>query len=138
MLASAHSGSTPRHTKIPKGWYRLGVALSFLWVVVVFIAMRISDVSGADRQFSSTYRLCSSGLDRARSLPRPKDALPPSYDYTECQKDAATARILALEGSWSNEAFVAIAPVPVFWFFTWLIVVVVKWIRRGFNAPESA
>ena len=87
-------------------WQKLGVALSIIWVIVVAIHQRNSDVEQAQRSAALSYRVCT------EVKPLQKD---PSLASCEAKKEQM--RSMSMEHSWASVAITALAPLPILWIF---------------------
>jgi hypothetical protein len=117
------------------GWYRIAILASVLWTVCIFVGARIWYVNKANDVYSSTYHFCHTGLEKTES------SMPGAVhqsDYSRCFEFAGEFRELYLEGwNWFDSAFTALVPLSLFWLFGYLIIVAVRWIRRGFSTPTE-
>lgn len=85
-------------------WQKLGVALSIIWVIVVAIHQRNSDVEQAQSSAAVAYRVCAEGK-----------ALHKDLSLSSCDAEKERMRSLYMEHSWGNVAFSALLPLPMWW-----------------------
>ncbi len=103
------------------GWTRLGIVASVIWAIGAGVFIRTGDLDAAARIRSVHLRLCISD-----------QYLKHDFNQPACERKAADNYNLYLEHSWARTTAAAFMPVALTWFVVWLIVVVTRWVRRGF------
>jgi hypothetical protein len=56
-----------------------------------------------------------------------------NYDFKECSEKASKT-YLNMDPGVSNAVASALLPIPVIWFAVWLMIVVLRWVVRGFRS----
>lgn len=112
------------------GWQRIGVILSVLWIVVVPILERNTQIEAAHRVSDYQYRTCNEGgwADLSRYGAK--------GDKNSCLKAAGAARIDLLKvdaEKGMNLALLAIAPVLLGWLAAWMAIRLYGWVAAGFK-----
>ncbi|NOJ46054.1 hypothetical protein [Bradyrhizobium archetypum] len=105
-----------------RGWIRLGLVLSVIWVLVAFFYVRNSDMKSAQNFSSLAYSTCSNAKAAAKN-----------FDLKECSEKASKA-YQSMDPGPSNALVGALLPLPLMWLAVWLAVAVVRWVIRGFKA----
>jgi hypothetical protein len=99
------------------GWKRIGTVASIIWILGAG-AYTLTTVQDAQIQFASSATIrCEEAHDWRSSA--------------EC--DALSTDYLAKVSPWPETAVVALVPVPLGWGFAYLILSLVRWIKRGFT-----
>ena len=57
-----------------------------------------------------------------------------SYDFSSCDSKFYEMFEIFAKHSWGNVAIIALVSTPVFWSLAYLVVGLVRWVRRGFAA----
>jgi hypothetical protein len=99
------------------GWKRLGILASIIWIIVAFF---------------HTFQVAEDrDIEVAVAIARSCEAVPHA-DSKKCTNEmyASGARTLPFERE--EAAIIALVPVPLAWFGVYLIIFLVKWVRRGF------
>ena len=100
------------------GWQRLGVVISVCWLVGSFVGFRAHQYQQGMDSANAAVRLCS--------------AYPAQKTFDQCWDENLPYRQSALAPYWPPILFVSLAPIPLFWFFGWTVIAVVRWVRAGF------
>lgn len=107
------------------GWKRIGVFVSVVWILVAWVHTFNSDNDIASKAISSNQVACDGNL-----AGKTGDAWKKGFD--ECNKQADEALKQAMVGAREDAAIVALVPVPLGWGFAYLVLFLVRWVRRGF------
>ncbi len=104
------------------GWQRLGVLISILWVILApTTAVYLYSQSGTEQAWLA-YSVCS----RAK------------LNATDCDAEVRKNLRVLTTPDWGGVAFIAVAPIPVFWLAGWLTITSVRWVRRGFVGDQKS
>ena len=110
------------------GWKRTGIIASAVWILGAGVHTYDSEIGSASRLIASAHVACDSHL-----------AAKSGDDYTksfnECNKRADDSLALARTNAGLEAALVAFVPVPLGWVFTYLVLFLVRWVKRGFIRP---
>jgi hypothetical protein len=104
------------------GWKRIGIIASVVWVLCAG-AYTFHNVEQADIQMTSTTQLA---CDEANP-----------HDTDKCYREAMDSATRQLPYEREEAAIVALVPVPFAWAAAYLLLFLVRWVRKGFRA-ESA
>lgn len=107
------------------GWHRSGIVLSIVWVLGVGIYQRNAELKRANEAVSSMFAMCVE-----------THLLSADKKSTDCLQETEKNRMIWLEGSWGNVAWLAFLPVLLAWSAVFLLVRVWRWVRAGFNGVE--
>ena len=110
------------------GWKRIGIVVSVVWILGAGVHTYDSEIDRASEFIASTHIACDSYL-----MGKTGDAW--TTGFNECNKQADDSLALALTNARLEGAFVALVPVPLGWGFTYLVLFLVRWVRRGFMRP---
>ena len=103
------------------GWQRMGVVLSIAWIAGAGLAQRTHDTSVATTAYQLAYKTCA-------------DSKP---DFAACAVKGSAAMRGALVDSWPNVVVAALAPVIAAWLLAYLLILMGRWIGKGFRQrPE--
>src|SRR5271167_3632413 len=109
------------------GWKRIGIIASVLWILGAGVHTYDSEIDRASALIVSNHVACDSDL-----------AGKTGDDYTkgfnECNKHADDSLALALTNARLEAALVAFVAMPLGWGFTYLVLFLVRWVKRGFSA----
>ncbi len=108
---------------IMNGWKRIGIILSVVWILGAGYWQRRDDMQTAGRMASWSMEVCQKGL-----------AAKNSYDFSSCDGKFYEMFEVFSKHSWGNVAILALAPIPILWLVAYLVVGLVRWVRRGFPA----
>lgn len=104
-----------------KGWVRLGIVLSVLWAIGAGLYQNNEEVTRLNNFFQFAYNVCQQNKDVGL---KPKDF--------DCFKDSWNAAKPFRDPRLGDVLFMAFAPLPVIWLFVFLVILVTRWVRRGF------
>ncbi|MET4477978.1 hypothetical protein [Bradyrhizobium sp. F1.13.3] len=103
-----------------KGWARIGIVLSAIWAIGGGLYQNNEELSRSNSFFQFAYEVCQRGKDAGTT----KD-----FDcFKQSWEDAKPFR----EPRLGDVLFMAFAPLPVCWLFAFLVILIFRWIRRGF------
>lgn len=100
------------------GWQRLGVIASIGWILG----------AGAYTHGSVLTSFASVGSDMESACEEVRS----SGDWNVCRQEFADEIDLGNREGWKAAALVSFAPVPLGWGFAFLILFLVRWVKRGF------
>ena len=109
-----------------KGWQRIGIIASGVWILGAGVYTYDSQMDRSMAWITSRHVACDDGL---RSLPR--DAW--EAGFSKCNKIADDSLALAVSNARLDAALVALVPVSLAWGFTYLVLFLVHWVKRGFT-----
>jgi hypothetical protein len=99
------------------GWKRIGIIASIAWILGAgVISLNVFD----NARIKSASQLT---LDCEK---------PPSGGSAFCDKLGTDYLAGRNSGQWIGVAFVAFVPIPLGWGFTYLVLFLVRWVKRGF------
>lgn len=102
------------------GWKRLGIIASVVWVIgAYFYTLN----AAMERNISLNVEIENSCAEVHRDEPN-----------DPCFQEAVDSAMRQLPGEREEAAIVALLPVPVAWGVTYLVLFLVRWVRRGFQA----
>jgi hypothetical protein len=146
------------------GWKRIGIILSAAWILGAGVYTYDSEMDRASLQVGQSYLSCDSAAKTPFPRKAPDSAAgpgtvsadslpvtpPPGYtvevpvppgavlaDSRDCHKQAEDSLSLAVKNARLDASLVALVPVPLGWFFTYLVLFLVRWVRRGFVTPQA-
>jgi hypothetical protein len=104
------------------GWQRIGIVLSVLWAIGAWLYMEAAAFKAAQEAMTVISDMCiRNKTDRN------------DFDFKPCFDQANDIRQTTF-GDWSAWAWpVALVPIPIIWVLVYLLLSVVRWIRRGFQ-----
>lgn len=102
------------------GWKRIGIIASVVWILGAGLYTH-----GA-LQESDSKAAVAAALDCESYIPKGITSL------AECDKRAADYLAGTHSGEWIGTAVVAFVPVPLGWGFVYLVLFLVRWVKRGF------
>src|SRR5271168_1763380 len=108
------------------GWKRLGIVVSVLWGVGAYIHT-VNAKSDSDMRFAGA--ITDSCLERNGGQ---------EIGDNECLKRGEQYVIRMLPFDREEAAFVALAPIPLGWGFVYLVLFVVRWVKRGFSEARNS
>lgn len=102
------------------GWVRLGIVASVLWALVMSWVMLdyANDMGAASGNFARN--MCQ--LDNEQN-----------GTSVDCGDKWMEAFLSERNYQLWGIPLVALAPLPFFWLFAWLIIIVCRWVARGFK-----
>jgi hypothetical protein len=101
----------------PNGWQRIAIVLSVVWAIVGSLWALNLLFKPVYQNYATCQRLSSASI-------------------WNCQQLFETQLARARQQRLTAVAIVAIAPIPFAWLLTYLLISIVRWIRRGFQ-PSS-
>jgi hypothetical protein len=133
----------PTRLTTARGWRRIGVVLSVMWLVGFGAYLWVSSVGQIDDfyayQFGSCYRIANSDNDRLQYIEDEGERLAQRdanlQKQQRCEADALdvyTQQYADLRQGVPVLIAIDLGTVAFSWFMAWFIVLVVRWIRRGF------
>jgi hypothetical protein len=146
------------------GWKRIGIIVSVIWILGAGAYTYDSEIDQASLPISRTYLSCDSAaraptsrdiLDQIAagstagqaplphkapdSAPEPGTVPMPTgavlADSRDCHKQAEDLLALAVKNARLDASLVALMPVPLGWGITYLVLFLVRWVKRGFTQP---
>jgi hypothetical protein len=124
------------------GWKRIGIIASVVWILGAGAYTYDSEIERTSLLISEAYLSCDSAakgpLPRKApdSAPEPGTVpMPPGAvlaDSGDCHKQAEDSLMLAAKNARLDASLVALVPVPLAWLFTYLVLFLVRWVKRGF------
>lgn len=102
------------------GWKRLGVIASVVWILIAGICTFVV-VGNSIIETASGFTL------RCEEVP--------NSSLAECDKLSTDYLAKTTNEPWIEAALVAFVPVPLGWGFTYLVLFLVRWVKRGFARP---
>ena len=110
------------------GWKRIGIIVSVVWILGAGVHTYDSEIDRFSRIIASTHVQCDSNL-----AGKTGDAW--TTGFNECDKQADDSLASVLNGARLDAALVAFVPVPLGWGFAYLVLFLVRWVKRGFMRP---
>ena len=110
------------------GWKRVGIIASVVWILGAGAHTYDSDIDNASNVIASTHVACDSNLAG-------KTGNAWTIGFNECNKLAHDSLAEATTDAWLGAALFAFVPVPLGWGFTYLVLFLVRWVKRGFMRP---
>ena len=111
-------------TKIKRrlgGWTRIGIVLSGLWLIVGWLVVVNARSNQAGHAYEVFYNACALEKNPAKN----------------CFEEGGNAVVRTFKDYPIGKAYLlkGVLPIPIAWLLIWGIVVMVRWMRRGF-APQ--
>ncbi len=110
------------------GWKRIGIIASVVWILGVWVYTYDSEVNNASKTIASIHVACDSNL-----AGKTGDAW--TTGFNDCDKQANDSLAEADANARLKAALFAFIPVPPGWGFTYLILFLIRWVKRGFARP---
>jgi len=110
------------------GWKRIGIIASIVWILGAGVHTYDSEIDSASAYITPIHVACDSYLAEQTGDTR-KNWL------SECDKEANDYLKVAYRNAWFAAALFAFIPVPLGWGFTYLVLFLVRWVKRGFVRP---
>ena len=107
------------------GWKRLGIIASAVWILVAWVHTFDSETDRASNDIAANHVTCDGNL-----AGKTGDAWQDGFD--ECNRRADESLKQAMTGARGDAAIVAFVPVPLGWGLAYLVLFLVRWVRRGF------
>ena len=108
------------------GWQRVGIVVSIVWAIGAAIYQRNADLENAQFAANLTYRVCTENK-----------TLKQDFDFKSCLREVEKTSAIWLDGSWSNVAFISLAPIPLGWLVVYMLIRIYQWVKAGFNKPDD-
>ncbi|MGA2965425.1 MAG: hypothetical protein ABSD64_04380 [Terriglobales bacterium] len=139
------------------GWKRIGIIASVVWILGAGAYTYDSEIEVASLRISEAHVSCDSAAKAPLTVtpppgytlessskapdffpdpgtvPMPPGAVP--ADSGDCHKQAEDSLALAVKNARLDASLVALVPVPLCWLFTYLVLFLVRWVKRGFMQP---
>jgi len=112
------------------GWNRIGIIASAVWIAGAGIYTYDSETERASRAIAAEHVVCDSHLPDWGADEKPYEAA-----FRACDKHAEDSLSLAIRNARLSAALFAFVPVPLGWGFTYLVLFLVRWVKRGFVTP---
>lgn len=110
------------------GWKRLGIIASVVWILIAWVHTFDSENDSESKAVASIHVTCDENL-----AGKTGDAWQRGFD--ECNKEADELLVRAMAGARVDAAIVAFVPVPLGWGLAYLVLFLVRWVKRGFSRP---
>lgn len=104
------------------GWRRIGIVVSAVWILGAGLYTLDRRTNAAIHFGSQTTLMCEGYYDPGG----------PHWSAA-CDKDGMDAMNVAIAQGRADAAMVALIPVPLGWGFAYLVLFLVRWIKRGFS-----
>lgn len=104
------------------GWQRIGIVLSILWAIGAAIYERQTQIDSGTYIATRGFAICIE---------------PASADHDKCYSKLSDDLSRSIEPHWGNVAFYALAPVLAGWLVAYVLLWVVRWVRRGFDTRRG-
>lgn len=106
------------------GWKRLGIVASFAWIIGAGL-YAFNSASNRDLQYAQSLNLPCEHL---------LGLTPEQYEQaqSECGKNASDWIKKSYPYEWEEAAIVAFVPIPFGWAFTYFLLFLARWVKRGF------
>lgn len=93
---------------------RIGIIASIIWVLGAAYHERSKQMDAADSTVSFLFKTCL----EAKS-------------HDECFKEQNHHYEVFLKPNWGNIAFFALAPIPLAWFFVFIVIRAFRWVKSA-------
>jgi hypothetical protein len=104
------------------GWQRVGIVLSVLWALGVWVYMDAIGEQAAQKAMTDWNNVCTERKLTQNEL-----------DLKSCI-DTAVKLAEYKRADWSGVPLItALVPIPVVWLLVYIVVWTMRWIRRGFQ-----
>lgn len=114
------------------GWQRIGIILSVIWAIGGGIWGNTMALDEAGKLTSLQLDSCVA-TNRARLRLKPGESEPYDKVWTPCWELHAKNFMHHADGHWYAAAGVGLVPIPIAWLIVYGLVVLGRWIRRGFK-----
>ena len=104
------------------GWKRVGVVLSVLWFLGGGFWENHREMEVYGNFFGYVYGICQNTNDMFADAKDKKDCF--AFAHSSAN---------VFEREWGSVLFVALVPIPFAWLFVYIIMCVVRWVRKGFK-----
>ena len=106
------------------GWVRLGIVASVLWAVGAYLYQNNAVNERASRAYDHWAKQCMA-VERLKNSDK--------QDFEKCYAMGEEMMMLAFKEAKGEAAALALIPIPLAWLFGWLIVVIWRWVAKGFQ-----
>jgi hypothetical protein len=113
------------------GWKRIGIIASVVWILGAGVHTYDSEIDRASDLIADTHVRCDSNLPDSFKNERAYEAA-----FRQCNKKAEDSLALAIGDARLSAAIVAFVPVPFGWGFVYLVLLLLRWVKRGFIPPQ--
>jgi hypothetical protein len=103
------------------GWQRIGIIASVAWVLGAGFHTLDSEQNNATERVVTVIQSCESVHDASRNCDAEGDKFIPTWSNGDLQQE------------WAWAAIVAFVPLPLAWGAVYLVLFLIRWVRRGFG-----
>ena len=128
------------------GWQRFGIVLSVVWALGAAYSWLSFQTQEADDAAAFASRVCNKLADEAAqrnwvwqhdpNYPNHNEALEDA-DISKCSEETLETYAIYQQHKWGNSALAALVPLPFAWLLAYIVIVVVRWIKRGFARTKG-
>lgn len=120
------------------GWKRIGIIASVAWALGAGAYTYDSEIDRASLRISEAYLSCDNTAKA--SFPRKAPDFIPDPGTVpvgsgDCHKQSEDSLALAVRNARLDATLMALVPVPLGWGITYLVLFLVRWVKRGFTQP---
>jgi len=105
------------------GWQRIGIALSVLWAVFALFYFHHAAVKEAGDSYGIFYVGC---IERLGGRDTSQES------YSNCSDLAMDLYRTTFADRWPSRGLAALALIPIAWLLAYVVLWLVRWVRRGF------
>jgi hypothetical protein len=106
------------------GWHRLGIVASVLYAIGLHIYIVYDRSATYQRLVQNSISLCYSTGE---------------FQTKDCAAEAVKYwKDYNILPRWQEELIVTVAPIVLAWLGVYLVVTIIRWIRRGFAGPPAS
>jgi hypothetical protein len=109
------------------GWKRVGIVASVVWAIGGYIHTLDTENATAMGVYSMIYNDCVGNSTNGRAW----------GSEDQCSKERDASLSASYPSAVESAAFVAVVPIPLGWGFVYLMIFIVRWIKRGFRPVPS-
>jgi len=113
------------------GWKRIGIIVSVVWFLGGGFYAYDSEIHRAENFVAFTHGLCDNNLKVYKDL-NERDAA-----FEQCNKGAEDVLTEAISSAPFDGALVGIVPIILGWPIVYLLLFLVRWVKRGFVQEPS-
>lgn len=114
------------------GWKRISVILSVLWMLGAGWYTLVSEDDQWGRINASAHSTCFENAEREEMSENPENVERGKAMWTRCEEDRDKHDLIQLKIVRQDAAIAAFVPVPFAWGAVYLILFLVRWVKRGF------
>ena len=107
------------------GWQRIGIVASVAWAIGAYVHTFDTEYSAALGIYNMIYDDCV------------KDSSGQVGGSDHCKQTLTASLDESYVGSREAAALFAVVPIPLGWGFVYLVLFLVRWIKRGFSSRPS-